>query len=44
MAGALRDPVSALLLCDPGRVTTSVINGEQIVADGALLTQDLEVR
>ncbi|KAK2076317.1 hypothetical protein QBZ16_000841 [Prototheca wickerhamii] len=42
MAGALRDPVSALLLCDPGRVTTSVINGEQIVADGALLTQDLE--
>ncbi len=42
-AGALHDPVAALLLCLPPRVDYSVIHGRVIVADGALQTVDLPV-
>ena len=39
-AGAV-DPVAALILCTPGPVSLSVINGEQIIRGGRLLTCDL---
>ncbi|KAL6771369.1 hypothetical protein ACKKBG_A26095 [Auxenochlorella protothecoides x Auxenochlorella symbiontica] len=41
-AGGLHQPLSSLLLCAPGNVTTSVINGEVIVRDGCLLTVDVK--
>lgn len=41
-SGALHSPVSALILCDAGRVTTNVINGEVVVDNGTLKTFDLE--
>lgn len=40
-AGALHDPVSALVFCTPPRVDWSVINGRVIVQDGQLTTLDL---
>lgn len=40
-AGALHDPVAAILLCNPRGVDVSVIHGRQIVRDGKLLTLDL---
>lgn len=40
-AGALHDPVAALLLCMPGRVALSMINGRIVVRDGVLLPVDL---
>lgn len=39
-AGALHDPVAALLLCTPARVSSSVINGRILVRDGAFLPLD----
>lgn len=42
MAGGQLDPVAALLLCTPGPVDMSVINGEPIIRGGCLLTCDLE--
>ncbi len=42
-AGALHDPVAALLLCMPPRVNYSIINGKVVVSEGALLTVDLPV-
>jgi 8-oxoguanine deaminase len=40
-AGALHDPVAALLFAAPVRASTSMINGKHIVKDGRLLTVDL---
>ncbi len=40
-AGALHDPVAALVFCAPPRVDLSVINGRVVVEDGNLLTLDL---
>ncbi|TEU00179.1 MAG: 8-oxoguanine deaminase, partial [Dehalococcoidia bacterium] len=41
-AGALHDPLAALVFCTPQRVDLSVINGRVVVEDGHLLTVDLE--
>ncbi len=40
-AGALHDPLAALVFCTPQRVDLSVINGRTVVEDGHLLTVDL---
>ncbi len=40
-AGALHDPVAALVFCSPPRVDLSVINGNVVLEDGNLLTVDL---
>jgi 8-oxoguanine deaminase len=40
-AGALHDPVAALVFCGVGDVQTSVIDGRVIVRDGELTTLDL---
>jgi cytosine/adenosine deaminase-related metal-dependent hydrolase len=42
-AGALHDPVAALVLCMPSRVSMSVINGRVVVGDGVLGTVDVPV-
>ena len=41
-AGALHDPVAAVVLCQPPNVDLSVINGRVVVEDGRLTTLDLE--
>jgi 8-oxoguanine deaminase len=41
LAGALHDPVAALLFAAPGNVAHSVINGRPVVRGGELLTADL---
>jgi len=40
-AGALHDPLAALVFCAPQRVDLSVINGRVAIEDGRLLTVDL---
>jgi cytosine/adenosine deaminase-related metal-dependent hydrolase len=40
-AGALHDPLAALVFCQPQSVDISVVNGEIVVEDGHLLTVDL---
>ncbi|UCG26571.1 MAG: 8-oxoguanine deaminase [Chloroflexota bacterium] len=40
-AGALHDPVAAVILCQPQNVDLSVINGRVVVGDGRLTTLDL---
>lgn len=40
-AGALHDPVAALLFCQPASVSLSVINGRVVARDGRLATVDL---
>jgi 8-oxoguanine deaminase len=40
-AGALHDPLAALVFCTPGRVDTTVVHGKIIVQNGELLTIDL---
>jgi len=40
-AGALHDPVSALLFCNPRKVDYNIINGRIIVREGQLTTVDL---
>jgi len=40
-AGALHDPVSAIVFCTPPRVDLSVINGKVVVQDGQLTTINL---
>lgn len=40
-AGALHDPVAALVFCAPPHVDLSVINGRVVVQDGNLLTLEL---
>ncbi|MBR0564492.1 8-oxoguanine deaminase [Azoarcus sp. L1K30] len=39
-AGALHDPLAALLFAAPAGVKHSIINGRQVVCDGVLLTVD----
>ncbi len=41
-AGALHDPMAALVFCTPQRVDLSVIDGRIVVQDGHLLTVDLD--
>jgi cytosine/adenosine deaminase-related metal-dependent hydrolase len=41
LAGALHDPVAALLLCDVGSVDYSYINGRCVVEEGRLTTVEL---
>ncbi len=40
-AGALHDPVAALVFCTPSNVWHSIINGKPVVRDGVLQTVDL---
>jgi 8-oxoguanine deaminase len=40
-AGALHDPLAALVLCHPQQVDLTVINGRVVVQNGQLLTVDL---
>jgi cytosine/adenosine deaminase-related metal-dependent hydrolase len=40
-AGALHDPVAALVFCTPGDVAWSIINGRVVVREGQLATIDL---
>jgi 8-oxoguanine deaminase len=40
-AGALHDPVAALVFCTPPRVELSVINGQIVVEDGRLTTVEM---
>lgn len=40
-AGALHDPVAALVFCQSPTVDLSVINGKQVVRDGVLQTEEL---
>jgi len=42
-AGALHDPVSAVVFCSPGNVDYTIVAGNIIVKDGQLLTIDLPV-
>jgi cytosine/adenosine deaminase-related metal-dependent hydrolase len=41
-AGALHDPVAALVFCTPAAVSCSVINGRVVVRDGRCVTVDAE--
>ena len=41
-AGALHDPMAALVFCTPQQVDFSVINGRVVVSEGQLLTVDLK--
>ncbi len=41
-AGALHDPLAALVFCTPQGVDLSIINGEVVVEDGRLANLDLE--
>ena len=43
LAGALHDPLAALLFCQVPRVQHSVVNGRVVVRDGRLTTIDLPV-
>jgi cytosine/adenosine deaminase-related metal-dependent hydrolase len=43
LAGALHDPLAALLFCHVPRVRHSIVNGRVVVRDGCLLTLDLPV-
>ncbi len=40
-AGALHDPVAALVFCAPSQVDTSVVDGRVVVRHGQLMTVDL---
>jgi cytosine/adenosine deaminase-related metal-dependent hydrolase len=41
-AGALHDPLAALVFCAPQRVDLSIIDGRIVIQDGHLLTVDLQ--
>jgi cytosine/adenosine deaminase-related metal-dependent hydrolase len=41
-AGALHDPVAALVFCQPQRASYTVVHGRMIVKDGVLQTVDLQ--
>jgi cytosine/adenosine deaminase-related metal-dependent hydrolase len=40
-AGALHDPVAAVLFCAPQQARTTVINGKVVVKDGEIATMDM---
>ena len=40
-AGAMADPIAALVFCTPAKVSWSVINGRVVVKQGQLVTLDL---
>jgi cytosine/adenosine deaminase-related metal-dependent hydrolase len=40
-AGALHDPVAAVVFCAPQTARTTVINGKVVVADGQITTMDM---
>ncbi|QFT32611.1 8-oxoguanine deaminase [Labrenzia sp. THAF82] len=40
-AGALHDPVAAVVFCTPQSARTTVINGRTVVEDGAVVTMDM---
>jgi 8-oxoguanine deaminase len=40
-AGALHDPVAAVLFCAPQRARTTVINGKVVVQNGEIVTMDM---
>jgi cytosine/adenosine deaminase-related metal-dependent hydrolase len=40
-AGALHDPVAAVLFCAPQQARTTVINGKVVVRDGEIATMDM---
>jgi 8-oxoguanine deaminase len=40
-AGALHDPVAAVLFCAPQQARTTVINGKVVVRDGEIVTMDM---
>jgi cytosine/adenosine deaminase-related metal-dependent hydrolase len=42
-AGALHDPVAALVFCTPTNVSHSIINGRVVVRDGVLTTLDTDI-
>lgn len=42
-AGALHDPVAALVFCTPANVATSIINGRVVVRDGVCTTLEMGV-
>ena len=42
-AGALHDPVAALVFCTPSNVACSIINGQVVVRDGQLVTVEAEL-
>lgn len=41
-AGALHDPVAAVVFCAPQAASTTVINGRVVVRDGAIVTMDMD--
>ncbi len=41
-AGALHDPVAAVVFCAPQTARHTVINGRQVVADGKIVTMDMQ--
>lgn len=41
LAGALHDPLAALVFCQPPNVDLSIINGEIVVEDGILMTAEM---
>jgi hypothetical protein len=43
LAGALHDPLAALLFCHVPRVRHSIVNGRVVVRDGELTTIELPV-
>jgi cytosine/adenosine deaminase-related metal-dependent hydrolase len=43
LAGALHDPLAALLMCQPARARQVVVDGRVVVRDGRLATLDLPV-
>jgi len=40
-AGALHDPVAAVLFCAPQNARTTVVNGRVVVEDGAIATLEM---
>lgn len=42
-AGALQDPLAALLFCNPVKVDVNIVNGKYVVKNGELQTLDLPI-
>jgi len=41
-AGALHDPVAAVIFCAPQKARHTIINGRQVVKDGRVMTVDMQ--